>query len=122
MLRLGGMDLVDGTPVYDVKPYLPYAESIEGAVGGYAAEEPEVLEVMVEGVAGWDGLGERTRRLLREVLAQDPRPAVARKDETRVFGFGVGGYEVKFQVSGGVCRVLALRRDEEAGLGEADRG
>ena len=78
VLRLGGADLTDGTPVYDIKPYLPYADSIPEAVK--AALSPEEWEA------------------LAETLAWDPRPSYQR-DPERVYGFPFGGREVRFRVS-----------------------
>lgn len=106
LLRLGGIDLVDGTPVFDIKPYLPYAESVPGAIGGYAAEPPERLEVIDEGkLAGCD---ERTARMIREVLALDPRPAAGRAEAERVHGALLAGRQVRFVVDQGRCRILEV--------------
>ena len=69
VLLLGGVDLVDGTPVYDVKPYLPYAESLPDAAGGFAAEEPRRVEVLTAGVDGWEALPERSRRVAVSISA-----------------------------------------------------
>jgi tRNA-Thr(GGU) m(6)t(6)A37 methyltransferase TsaA len=79
-LRLSGVDLVDGTPVLDVKPYLPYADCLPEAVGGFAAGPPPQARVRFAPPARRQlaalGLreGRRLRRLIAQVLAQDPRP------------------------------------------------
>jgi len=116
VLRLGGIDLVDGTPVYDVKPYLPYAEAPEGAVGGFAADEPARLAVSTEGVKGFESLPERSRRVITEVLSQDPRPAVGREEEGRIHGAGLCGMEVKFRVEAGICHLVSVELAEGSGL------
>ncbi len=107
VLRLRGADLVDGTPVLDIKPYLPYADCVPGALGGFAAA-PAGEAV---GVATPPALLERVppdrREALRAVLAQDPRPRY-QEDPDRVYGFGFAGLEVRFSVSGGVLAVREI--------------
>ena len=107
VIRVAGADLMDGTPIYDVKPYLPYADCKPEALGGFAAQPkqasltvdfPEELLALVP---------ERKRQALRGVLAQDPRPSY-QEDPQRVYGMAFGGLEVKFRVEGDrltVCQV-----------------
>nr|WP_325251025.1 tRNA (N6-threonylcarbamoyladenosine(37)-N6)-methyltransferase TrmO [uncultured Oscillibacter sp.] len=107
VLRLRGADLVDGTPVLDIKPYLPYADCVPGALGGFAAAPAgETVEVAIP-----PDLLERVppdrREALRGVLAQDPRPRY-QEDPDRVYGFGFAGLEVRFSVSGGVLAVREI--------------
>ena len=81
LLKVRGLDLVDGTPVLDIKPYLPYADAITGATGGFAPEAPEsVLKVTVapEAAAVLERRGSRFRELCLRVVAGDPRPAYQR--------------------------------------------
>lgn len=99
VLRVRGADLMDGTPILDIKPYVPYADSHPEALGGFAsAPAGETLEVSIP-----RELLERVppdrREALRGVLAQDPRPHY-QKDPERVYGFGFAGMEVKFTVDG----------------------
>ncbi len=110
VLDLGGLDLVDGTPVYDIKPYLSYAESVPGAACGYAVEEPARMEVRVEDSAGaaFAAMPERARALIREALALDPRPAVRGDDGERIFGAELCGRNIRFRVSGGICRIVEI--------------
>ncbi len=110
-LMLGGVDLLDGTPVYDIKPYLPYAEAIPDAAGGFSAAEIPRLRVEITAAAAEDfaGLPARAQAVIREVLALDPRPAVRRADDpARVFGASLCGRDVRFTVNAGVCRVVEL--------------
>lgn len=103
-LRVRGVDVVDGTPLLDVKPYVPFCDSVEGARGGFVSGEPERLEVVWEcGVPG----DERLRELVEESLGYDPRPAYQR-DEGREYGCLLAGCEVKWCVRGGVVRVLRV--------------
>jgi tRNA-Thr(GGU) m(6)t(6)A37 methyltransferase TsaA len=107
-LVLGGVDVVDGTPVVDVKPYLPYADRIGGAVAGLEAERPEriAVEVAEEARDGFEALPERTQRVVLESLRWDARPAY--HDGERIYHLRVGGDEVAWEVREGVCRVLEV--------------
>lgn len=118
VLKLGGLDLIDGTPVYDIKPYLPYAEALPAATGGFALEEPLRLPVTVDATAqaAFAQLPERTRTMIVEALALDPRPAVQKGDEERLFGAGLGGYEVKFRVTAGGVVIVAVFAATSSGL------
>lgn len=98
-LLLGGVDLIDGTPVYDVKPYLAYAEALPDARCGYADESPQRREVVIEDSvrAAFLALPSRDQKLIEEVLALDPRPA-AHDDVNRTYGALLCGWNVKFRV------------------------
>lgn len=98
-LLLGGVDLIDGTPVYDVKPYLAYAEALPDARCGYADESPPRREVVIGDAARADffALPSRDQKVIEEVLALDPRPA-AHDDVNRVYGALLCGWNVKFRV------------------------
>lgn len=109
-LLLGGLDLLDGTPVYDVKPYLPYAESIPDARSGFAAAEIPRLRVEIADSAATEfgNLPERARNLIREALALDPRPAVRSDEPGRVFGALLCGKNVRFQIENDCCRIVEI--------------
>lgn len=99
VLVVAGADLMDGTPIYDVKPYLPYADCKPEALGGFAAQPKEAdLEVVCP-----DGLlaavPKDKRAALLAVLAQDPRPQY-QDDPARIYGMTFAGCEVKFRVEG----------------------
>lgn len=99
VLVVAGADLMDGTPIYDVKPYLPYADCKPEAVGGFAAR-PKGADLTVEcPPAMLDRVPEDKRAALLAVLAQDPRPQY-QDDPERVYGMAFAGLEVKFQVAG----------------------
>ncbi len=116
VLRLGGLDLVDGTPVFDIKPYLPYAECLPEAAGGFAGEAPPRLAVEADGGSGYDDLPERSRRVIVQALSLDPRPPAGREEAGRVHGAGLCGHEVKFRVEGGICRIVSVERAGGSGL------
>lgn len=108
VLRLRGADLVDGTPVLDIKPYLPYADCIPGAQGGFAAAPAgAALEVVIP-QSLLERVPPRRREALRGVLAQDPRPHY-QEDPGRIYGFGFAGLEVRFSVDGDVLIVRDIR-------------
>ena len=117
-LLLGGVDLLDGTPVYDVKPYLPYAEALPDASSGFAEEAISRLPVEVEDAAASDfaKLSVRARAVLTEVLSLDPRPATQTADASREFGASLCGHNVRFTVREGICRVLRIEPGEGSGL------
>ena len=99
VLRVRGADLMDGTPILDIKPYIPYADSHPEALGGVAAAPAgETLEVIIPPEL-LERVPEDRREALRGVLAQDPRPHY-QEDPERVYGFGFAGMEVKFSVEG----------------------
>ena len=105
VLIVSGADLMDGTPIIDIKPYVPYADAHPEASGGFAAETfgkklkvvfPEELLSRVE---------PGKREGLKDLLAEDPRPAV-QDDPERVYGMRFSDVEIKFVVSDGVLTVV----------------
>ena len=112
VLRVRGADLMDGTPILDIKPYLPYADCRPEAVGGFAsapAGETLAVECLPE---LWEKVPPGRREALRGVLALDPRPRY-QEDPERVYGFGFAGLEVRFSVEGGVLRVREILEGTE---------
>lgn len=109
ILRVLGADLVDGTPVYDVKPYLPSSDKIENAVGGFSDEHaldalsvdfpPDLLALVPK---------EKQSGLL-SCLADDPRPAY-QNDPNRIYGMSFDALNVRFRVSNGVLTVVSVER------------
>ena len=110
VLLVSGADLMDGTPIYDVKPYLPYADAHPEALGGFAPSPKETIEVECPPEL-LQKLPEGQREALLGVLAQDPRPQY-QNDPERVYGMSFGGWDVKFCVKGGVLTVLSLAETE----------
>lgn len=102
-LQLQGCDLVSGTPVVDIKPYLPWAESHPHAQAGFAPEAPSLMEVAFH-PAALDTLAQRQDNatllaLIEQVLSQDPRPAYQQKDKAseRLYGVRLRDVDVKFR-------------------------
>ena len=99
VLEVSGADLMDGTPILDIKPYIPYADNHPEALGGFAAVPAgETLEVVIPPDL-LERVPEDHREALRGVLAQDPRPHY-QKDPDRVYGFPFAGMEIRFSVDG----------------------
>ena len=107
VLWVAGADLMDGTPIYDVKPYLPYADCRPEAVGGFASQ-PKEASLRVEcPLELLEPVEESRRAALLGVLAQDPRPTY-QHDPDRVYGLAFGGWEVKFTVAEDVLTVREI--------------
>ncbi len=107
-LLVAGADLMDGTPIYDVKPYLPYADCHPAATGGFTDRVArETLEVDCP-AALLAALPPEKREALLGVLAQDPRPPY-QSDPERVYGMAFAGREVRFTVDGGRLTVVELK-------------
>ena len=110
VLIVSGADLMDGTPIYDIKPYLRYTDSRPDATGGFADEvfghslnvefPPELLAL----------LPENRQNAVVEILAMDPRPAV-QDDPMRIYGMKFSGYEIKFRVDGRCLRVVSVDKE-----------
>ncbi|MDM3018841.1 tRNA (N6-threonylcarbamoyladenosine(37)-N6)-methyltransferase TrmO [Citrobacter sp. CK189] len=115
ILTLGSLDLVDGTPVIDIKPYLPFAESLPDATASYAQQAP-VAEMHVSFTADIDQqlsrLEQRYPQLktfIGEVLAQDPRPAYRKGEETgKTYAVWLHDFNVRWRVTEEGFEVFAL--------------
>ncbi|MDO4516493.1 MAG: tRNA (N6-threonylcarbamoyladenosine(37)-N6)-methyltransferase TrmO [Bacillota bacterium] len=107
VIHVSGADLLDGTPIFDIKPYLPYTDAHPDALGGFTAgyqgyrlrvDFPPALLTLVP---------EADREALTGVLAQDPRPSY-QDDPTRVYGMAFGSLDVKFRVQDGLLTVVGI--------------
>ena len=104
VLHVRGADLMDGTPIFDIKPYVAYADSHPAASGGFTdTAEFKKLRVELD-----DGVTEPLPEGLFEVLENDPRPRY-HDDPERVYGMEYGGREVKFRVRGDILTVIEIR-------------
>ncbi len=107
VLIVSGADLLDNTPIFDVKPYLPHSDCILDAVGGYADEhEKDGLQVYIS-----DELSAKIPKEklagLKECLADDPRPSY-QEDEERIYGMRFADFEIKFFVKNGILQVTDI--------------
>ncbi|MGI2881864.1 tRNA (N6-threonylcarbamoyladenosine(37)-N6)-methyltransferase TrmO [Vibrio furnissii] len=114
-LDLGSVDLVNGTPIIDIKPYIPYADAIADAQGGYAEAEPELAQVTfspaVLEVLHRSPHGVEQQAVIHEVLAQDPRPAYKKnKPDMKEYAVNLYDLNVKFTVNGNLVTVTAIER------------
>ena len=108
-LVVTGADLMDGTPILDIKPYLPFADSVPDATGGFAEPLREyALEVNFPEEL-LQILPQPLREPLREILSQDPRPAY-QQDPSRIYGFPFGNFEIRFSVAGETLTVLSVEQ------------
>ena len=106
-LLVEGADLLDGTPVLDVKPYLPHADCVLGALGGYATRvENHRLEVEFPEEL-LSKLDESKRAGLKECLADDPRPSYQDEPE-RIYSMRFSNFDVRFKVQTGILTVIAV--------------
>ena len=105
ILRVAGADLMDGTPIFDIKPYIPYADCKPEAESGFAPDPGAQLSVEFLPEAE-KYIPPEKRDALRGVLANDPRPRY-KQDGERVYALEFAGLEVKFQVKDNILRVLS---------------
>ena len=109
VLCVAGADLMDGTPIYDIKPYLSFTDSHTDAVDGFAGER-YAYALTVEFPEEWlSMIPEEKRAALTASLAQDPRPAYQNDPEAR-YGFEYAGFDVRFRVRDGVLTVCEVVR------------
>ena len=109
VLRVSGADLMDGTPIYDIKPYIPYADCHEDALGGFTEAAPRRM-LQVEFPETWlQRVPADKRAALRAVLANDPRPSY-QQDPARGYGFVFAGLEVRFTVAEETLTVCGVEK------------
>ena len=110
VLHVGGADLMDGTPIFDIKPYIPYSDCHDDAVGGFTDTAKDYLLQVDFPEALLQKLPEEKRDAAVAVLTHDPRPSY-QKDTERVYGLRFAGFDIRFTVSGNtltVCEVTLL--------------
>ena len=108
VLIVRGADLMDGTPIYDIKPYIPYADCKPDAVGGFAPDAGTALAVAIpEPLLA--AVPAEKRAALRGVLANDPRPRY-QHDAGRVYAMDFAGLTVRFSVDGGTLTVREIEK------------
>ncbi|MEJ2610360.1 MAG: tRNA (N6-threonylcarbamoyladenosine(37)-N6)-methyltransferase TrmO [Candidatus Thiodiazotropha sp.] len=120
ILHLGGIDMLDGTPVLDIKPYIPYSDAIPEALAGFAALPPgreidlsftpEADEVLT----GTDSdQGRHLKRLIRQILENDPRPAYLQEEQRNRFGMRLYDFNIHWEVSKGRYLITDIERLSE---------
>ena len=109
VLHVRGADLMDGTPIFDIKPYLPYADCRPEATGGFAAQAAGAALAVEFPPQLLERVPQDRRAALTAVLAQDPRPAYQKDAPGRVYGFEFAGLRIRFTVEG---QTLTVREAE----------
>lgn len=109
VLHVSGADLLDGTPIYDIKPYIPYADAHPEASGGFTDRMPRVLLAVDCPPALLERVPTEKREALLALLAQDPRPSY-QDDPGRVYGMAFAEFQVRFTVDGGKLRVVEITK------------
>lgn len=107
VIEVSSADMLDGTPIYDIKPYIPYTDSHPDAVGGFSDEvfgDSLIVRIPQEFK---NIMPEDKYESLKEILASDPRPGY-KEDSDRVYGLSFAGYEIKFKVENGLLNVLSI--------------
>lgn len=106
VITVSGADLADGSPIFDIKPYVPYTDSHPDAKDGFVHERAwDSLEVIFPGdIEDW-GLARQDIEALREILEQDPRPQY-HEDSDRIYGLSFAGHNIRFTVKEGTLHVL----------------
>lgn len=117
-LEVQGADLIDGTPIIDIKPYIPYADSLPNAQGGFADSEPQpCLEISFSDQArrklrDFSSQTAELETLIRETLSLDPRPAYRQQgDDQRSYGCRLDRYNIRWQVDGAQITISDIEID-----------
>ena len=105
-ITVSGVDLLDGTPIFDIKPYIPYSDAHADAKNGFA-ENGLSHRLNVEDGGILSPLPEYERELIKACIAEDPRPSYQSDDE-RIYGIKIFSYDVKFKVKGETATIISL--------------
>ncbi len=109
ILVVSGVDLADGTPLYDIKPYLPYVDNIPDASGGFSEEHKNDFFQVDIPIELKEKLTEKQIRNITELLSLDPRPAY-QNDEERIYGLAFENMQIKFKYQGNEIVVIDIIR------------
>ncbi len=109
VLHVGGADLMDGTPIFDIKPYIPYGDCHTDATGGFTDTAAGFLLEVNFPTPLLELLPEGKRSAALGVLSHDPRPSYQRKPD-RVYGLDFAGFDIRFQVEGDILTVVEVKK------------
>ncbi|MBR0466172.1 MAG: tRNA (N6-threonylcarbamoyladenosine(37)-N6)-methyltransferase TrmO [Clostridia bacterium] len=110
-LIVEGADLLNGTPIYDIKPYIPYADSIKDATSGFTSENADyLLEVTFD--EGIKGISEDYKTEIEQIIKEDPRPQY-KEDNENIYKMRYGKYDVSFTVMKKTARVVKIDEYKE---------
>ena len=107
LIYVAGADMLNGTPILDIKPYLPYCDSHVDAIGGFADKVKDYALTIEDGIFLLEQVSEDKREAIKKILENDPRPAYHDSPD-RIYSFEYGGYHVEFSVEGTSLCVRAL--------------
>ena len=107
VLHVGGADLMDGTPIFDIKPYIPYADCQEDATGGFTDTAGDFLLKVEFPQELLNILPESKREAAIQVLSHDPRPSYQRKPD-RIYGLTFAGFDLRFRVQDDILTVVEV--------------
>ena len=109
VLRVAGADLMDGTPIFDIKPYIPYSDSLQDAAGGFTDNADDFLLEVNFPDSLLNLLPEGKRSAAIGVLQHDPRPSYQR-DADRIYGLSFAGYDIRFTVKDHLLTVIDIAK------------
>lgn len=107
VIHVSGADLMDGTPILDIKPYIPYCDSHPKATGGFTDSAADFILKVDFPAELLKKVPEGKQQALMEVLSHDPRPSY-QKDSDRIYGLTFAGQDIRFQVKGNVLIVTEI--------------
>ena len=109
VLHVGGADLMDGTPIFDIKPYIPYGDCHTDATGGFTDTAGEFLLQVDFSAELLNQLPVDKREAAIGVLSHDPRPSYQRKPD-RIYGLTFAGFDIRFQVKEDILTVVSVEK------------
>jgi tRNA-Thr(GGU) m(6)t(6)A37 methyltransferase TsaA len=111
-LQISGIDLLDGTPIIDIKPYVPYADALPDAINGIASDSPTLSQIefnseaLIAAEVHGKRLGQPVKDLIEQMLAQDPKPAYQKPDPERIYGVKIWDLDVKWRYLNEGCLTI----------------
>ena len=109
VIHVSGADLMDGTPIFDIKPYIPYADAFPDAIGGFTNHAGQFLLQVEFPEELLNRLPEEKQAAAVEVLSHDPRPSYQR-DPERIYGLPFAGFDIRFRVTGDILTVIEIEK------------
>lgn len=109
VIHVSGADLMDGTPIFDIKPYIPYADSYPDAIGGFTDTAEDFLLEVIFPDDLLKKIPEDKQRAAIGVLRHDPRPSYQR-DPNRIYGLPFAGYDIRFIITEKILTVLEVSK------------
>lgn len=110
VIHVAGADLMDGTPILDIKPYIPYSDCHSDAIGGFTETANGFLLQVVFAPDLLSKVPENKRSALIDVLSHDPRPSY-QQDSDRIYGISFAGMNIRFQIKNGILTVCSVDKE-----------